>query len=541
MKAERAPSADSIDNLRIQQPSCPIRKARKDSVVFWRACGARGVLCGLLLLLLSACAPGDITPQATLLNPQTLNIQGAISEAPLAPWPGVAWWEAYGDAQLNELVRLAVAQNPSLALARARVREAAGAAQVAGGGLFPQAELSGQALDTYTTAEGYKPADLAQHWKWNNSLLASASYTLDLWGKEKAAYSAGLDNLAAAAAEAQAARLVLQTGVVRDYIALSYQYALLDIAERTLAQRQGVLDIARKLLEAGLGTGLAVSQAETPIPAVQARIVQTKATIAAIKYQIAALSGQGPGAGEKITPPALSFAAVPALPGDLPAELAAHRPDVTARLWRVEAAAQEINVARASFYPNINLLGAVGFISIGFDKMLNASAGNASLGPALSLPLFEGGRLSGNLRARAAQYDQAVESYNQVILDAFSAIAGQAVRLQALEAQAVESAEALRLAQKAYDAAYRGYSAGLTDYLNVLSVQNMLLEAEERSVSVAAERMDVYAQLMHELGGGYEARPGGDAGAPLLPSPMRPPSPPEGLPPTAQNGERPQP
>ena len=533
MKAERTPSAGGIYGLKKSLASCVICKTRENSFAFCRTFGARAVFFCLLFSMLSACAP-NIKPQATLLNPQNINTEGVLAESLIAPWPGRAWWESYGDPQLNELVRLAVAQSPSIALAEARVREAAGAAQVAGGGLFPQADLNGQVLDTYSTGEAYKPADLVGEWKWNNSLLASASYTLDLWGKEKAAYTAGLDRLAATAAEAQTARLVLETGIVRDYIALSYQYALLDVAEKTLEQRRGVLDIARKLFDAGIGTGLAVSQAETPIPAIQSRIAQIKAAIAVLKYQIAALGGQGPGAGEKIAPPKLSFDAAPALPADLPAELAAHRPDVAARLWRVEAAAQEIKVARAAFYPNINLLAAFGFISIGFDKFLSSGAENASVGPALSLPLFEGGRLSGNLSARTAQYDQAVEDYNQTILSAFSAIASQAVRLQALETQAAQSAEALRLARKAYDTAYGGYRAGLTDYLYVLSVQNALLDAEERNVSIAAERMDAYAQLMNELGGGYEARKGG-AGAASFPNPLHPPAPPQGLPAVSQN------
>lgn len=532
MEAERAPSAGGIDGLKKRLVSRAVCAARKDLFVFFRASGMRGVFFCLIFLVFSACAPGNIKTQARLVNPQNIDTEGVLAEVRIAPWPDQAWWEAYNDPQLNELVRLAVAQSPTIALAEARVREAAGAAQAAGGGLFPQAELDGQALDTYTTGEALKPVDLVDNWKWNNNLLASASYTLDLWGKQKATYTAGLDNLAAAAAEAQAARLVLEIGIVRDYIALSYQYALLGVAEKTLDQRRGVLDIARKLLDAGIGTGLTVSQAEIPIPAIESRIAQIKAAIAVIKYQIAALSGQGPGAGEKITAPKLSFEAVPALPADLPAELAAHRPDVAARLWRVEAAAEQIKISRAAFYPNINLLAAFGFISIGFDKFLSASAENAAVGPALSLPLFDGGRLSGNLRASTAQYDEAVESYNQTIFNAFSAIASQAVRLQSLEVQAAASAEALRLARKAYDTAYRGYSAGLTDYLSVLSVQNALLDAEERNVTIAAERMDVYSQLMNELGGGYEARKG-DAAA--FPNPLRPPAPPEGLPQASKN------
>lgn len=487
-------------------------------------------------LACGGCAPENIRPRAVKLEPRALASPESFSLPLSAPWPGHAWWEDYGDGQLNSLVALAAAQSPTLRMAQARVRQAAGAAQASGSGLFPRVEASGQALYTRYNEQAYESGAVAGSEHWDNNLLASAEYSLDLWGKNQAAYAEGLDNLAAAAAEGQAARLVLETAVVRAYISLARQYALLDVAQRTLAQRQGVLDITRKLLEAGMGTELAVSQAQTPIPAARSQIAEIEASIAVEKYQIAALTGQGPEAAEKILPPALSFAATPALPLDLPAELAGHRPDVVAQLWRVEAAGQGIEQAKAAFYPNINLLAAVGYVSIGLEHFLTVSAGNSYVGPAISLPLFEGGRLTGNLETRTGEYDEAVESYNQTVINALAAIASQASRLKSLEAQAAETAEALRLARRAYDIASRGYRVGLTDYLNVLAAEKDLLDAEERGVSIAAERMDAHAALMQELGGGYAVR-SENAAMERLPDPLALPEPPAGLPP--QTGERP--
>lgn len=486
------------------------------------------------LLPCAGCAPEGITPRAVKLEPRMLASSEAFSLSLSESWPRQTWWEDYGDAQLNRLVALAVAQSPTLRIAQARVRQAAGAAQISGGGLFPRAEAGGQMLYTSYGEQAYKPDALAGNGDWDNNLLASAQFSLDLWGKNRAAYAEGLDNLAAAAAEGQAARLVLETAVVRAYISLSRQYALLDVARRTLAQREGVLDITRKLLNAGMGTEMAVSQAETPIPAARSRIAEIEASIAAIKYQLAALTGQGPDAAGGILPPTLSFEATPALPLDLPAELAGHRPDVVAQLWRVEAAGQGIEQAKAAFYPNVNLLAAVGYVSIGLEHFLTASAQTSYAGPAVSLPLFEGGRLRGNLEARTGEYDEAVESYNQTILNAFAAIASQASRLKSLETQAAETCETLRLARRAYDIASRGYRAGLTDYLNVLIAERDLLAAEERGVAIAAERMDAYAGLMQELGGGYEARSGNEAVG-GYPSPLVTPAPPAGPPPEGRS------
>lgn len=474
------------------------------------------------LALLGACVPRDIVPQARLVVPEAVSGGTALASSPGAHWPAQRWWTVYADPQLDQLIDLALAQSPTLRMAEARVRMAQGMAQSMGAGLFPQAQLGGQAMRTHYTNMGYKPVALAGGYAWDNSILASASYAFDLWGKEKAQYAAGMNSLAASAAEADLARQTLETSIVRGYVQLARQYALLDIAKKTLAQREGMLRISRKLLAAGMNTDLAVAQAETPIPATRAHIAALQGDIAVSKQQLAALAGQGPGAGEAIKRPVLTLGTIPGLPASLPAELTGRRPDIVARRLRVEAAAQQITVATAAFYPNINLVASAGYVGFGFTHFMTALAGNAAVGPAVSLPIFQGGRLRGNLTANVAAYDEAVESYNQTVIAAFSAVAGRVTLIRSLETQAAEAARALRLARKAYAIAEKGYEAGLTDYLNVLNVENSLLVEEERGATIAAQRLDVYAQLMYELGGGYVnfsvgvTRPG-------VPNPVRTP------------------
>ena len=144
--------------------------------------------------------------------------------------------------------------------------------------------------------------------------------------------------------------------------------------------------------------------------------------------------------------------------------------------------------------------------------------------------------MTGDLRASTAEYDEAVEGYNQSILDAFAAVASQIARLQALETEAKEANKALQLARKAYALATRGYQSGLTDYLNVLTVENTLLDMEDRNVSIAAQRLAVHAGLMRDLGGGYEAgRADGSAGG--MRNPLDAPAVPEGLPESSPVGE----
>lgn len=411
---------------------------------------------------------------------------------------------------------------------------AQGAALSGGAGLFPTMGADAHLTDTWYTQQAYKPVALAGHHDWDNAALLSASYSLDLWGKERATYTAGLNALAAATAEARHSRLVLETAVVRAYIKLSEQHALLNIARKTLVQRQGVLTLTKKLLNAGMSTGLAVSQAEIPLPATRARILDLESSIVITKQQIAALCGQGPGAGSSIKAPSLSFATAPGLPANLPAELAGRRPDITAARWRVEGASQGITIAKAAFYPNINLSAAIGYISIGMEQFITATALNKTIGPAISLPIFQGGKLRGNLLTSTAAYDSAVETYNQTVIEALSAIAGQAEQLRSLEKQAAEADKALVLARRAYKQTEEGYRAGFTEYINLLTVENSLLAEEERSAAIAARRLDAYAMLMRELGGGSVAPAEGQI--PPYPNPFGTPKAPGGLPESSPAG-----
>ncbi len=486
-------------------PFNPLRRCAERSYFFG------GVfLAGLLLsAVLSACAPQDITPQARRLDPHNLEGGPSSQVAAQPPWPEPGWWRVYNDPQLDGLVVLAVEQNPSMRVAAARVRMAGGMAESAGAGRYPQLDAGGRATLRHYSEEAYHAAEISGRDRWDNAALARASYTLDLWGREKATYEIGLDELSVRKVEATLARQELETAVVRTYIKLSLQYSLLDIAHETLRQRTGMLHIARELYDAGIGSELAVRQAETHIPTSRAAIIALESDISVTKQTLAALTGRGPGAGAGITRPGLRLDAIPPLPKELPAELTARRPDITIRRLRVQAAEGGITVAKAAFYPNINLAATFGYAGIGIGNIFSASALETGVGPAISLPLFQGGRLRGGLTAATAAYDEAVEEYNSAVILAFGAVAGKIEIMNSLERRAAEEVKALRPARRAYAIAYKGYQAGLTDYLNVLTAQNALLQEKERNADTASERLDAYAQLMYELGGGYVAQPEG--------------------------------
>ncbi len=466
-----------------------------------------------LSFALAACANlGAIGPHAQRLDTAALDGGSALRAAADAAWPDQSWWEAYGDPQLNTLVAQALAGNPSLRSAQARVGQATGLAAIARAGTLPRVDGAVELDRTYQT-HGAFPVDIPQAYTyWENTALLKISYDLDLWGKDRAAMEGALDSLHAAEVEARAAQLALASAVTQAYVQLAAQYMLRDVADANLQRQQKVLDIAKRRYKAGIGTQLEISQATTVLPESQTQIERIDESIALLRNQLAALQGKGPGDGERIARPVLKLEKGAGLPANLPAGLLGHRPDIVAQRWRVESAGKEIAVAKARFYPDVNLVAAGGVASFGFTRMFTGENATGEFGPAISLPIFEGGKLRGNLRAQSAAYDVAVEAYNSAVINAVHEVADQVTSLRSLDRQLERTDAALASARTADSQAEQGFRAGLTDYLSVLSTQAELLVQQRNRAQIVARQLETYAALMKALGGGFEETQQAQAG-----------------------------
>ncbi|KOG02620.1 RND efflux system, outer membrane lipoprotein, NodT [Pseudomonas syringae pv. aceris] len=305
------------------------------------------------------------------------------------------------------------------------------------------------------------------------------------------------------AAEQRQAQLELQENVVRAYIQLSLDYARLDIAEAALAQQQQILDLAQRRLKGGIGTHFDVSQAETPLPEAHRQIDALQEAIALSRNQLAALAGKGPGQGAALQRPALSLHTALTLPSALPAELLGQRPDVVAARWQVAAQARGIDVAHAGFYPNVDLVGSLSYMATGGGALefLTGSKLGYKVGPAISLPIFDAGRLRAELGRASAAYDQAVAHYNQTLVMALKSVSDQLIRRASMDKQQALAAESVASAQKTYDIALIAWQRGLTDYLNVLNARTQLFRQQQVQQQVEAARLEAYAGLVVALGG----------------------------------------
>lgn len=454
-------------------------------------------------IFLSGCVSmSGIHPQAQLKEGNTLEAGKTIASAAPIAWPHEDWWKAYHDPQLDALIAAALKDSPTLHMAQARTALAKSYAESAHAETLPNVGGDASFTRERFTALQFIPPPWAGSSDWNNMATVSMAYDLDLWGRQEHLWKGSVSESRAAEAEAQQVKLELVTAIVRTYVQLSMEYALHDVAEARQAQIEKRVSIARRGLAAGLGTGLEVSEIEAFLPLEKAQIYAIDGRVALLKNQLAALSGQGPGAGDRIVRPAIALDAPVGLPDQLPANLIGRRPDVLAHRWHVEASMQNIESAKAAFYPNINLLAFVGFQALGFGQLISNAAAIGGVGPAISLPIFDGGRRRSNLSAKTAGYDIAVENYNGVVVHALQDVSDQLAILGTNAKQQAEVERSLALAQKTHDLAQESYRAGIDNYQHVLNTQTAVLKQRETLAQLQAVRLEGHAELMRALGGG---------------------------------------
>ena len=446
-----------------------------------------------------------LAPKSQPADAGGLAASRSLAQEKLAPalWPTAAWWKRFGDAQLDTLIEEALAGNPGMASARARIDKASAFAASAGAALAPQAAASADVTRAHFSANGIFPPPLADSWRTQTQLAASFGYELDLWGRNHAAYDAALGGVKAAQVDAYAVRLLLAASVARAYAELGRSFEQLDLAQSLLAQRKAIFDLVGQRVAAGLDSQVELKQAEGTIPAARERLAQIEEEIALGRNLLAALLGKGPDRGLAIERPRVQAQPI-ALPSALPADLLGQRPDIVAQRWRVEAARRDIDAAKAQFYPSINLNALVGVQSISFNKLFASGSSIPSFGPALRLPLFDGGRLRANLAGKDADYDLAVEQYNQTLIDAAREVVDQLASLRSAQAQREQLAHALASARAGHSLALERYRAGIGSYLQVLAAESPVIEQENLQANLRARELELSINLIRALGGGFD-------------------------------------
>lgn len=467
----------------------------------------------LTVLLLAAFTAGcasysGIHGEERTITPDSLAVDGeAIGDGVFVEgdWPQSNWWSTFGDPKLDALVSRALADNPSLHAAEARVRGARSLAEATRSSLFPRLDVNASASSQRTSENDVIFGPFGGQWINQGRATLDFSYEFDFWGRHRNELRAALGEARAAHADAAAARLVLAAAVAQTYFQLQTDIAAADLARQTLTERESLSTLNRERARRGLEATIPVRQSDEQVASSRVEVSAAETAVQVDRHALAALLGLGPDATLDVQPSLRTYDAPVPLPTNLPANLLARRPDVAAQRFRVEAAAARVGAARADFYPNLNLAAFIGLESETLDgfRVFDQGSRIAGVAPALSLPLFDAGRRRANLQARYDEYDLAVTQYNQTLVDAVQQVSDRIVSLRAIRQQLTNQADAHAAAADAYRLTLDRYRAGLTNYLDVLINEERLLAERQRQVQLEGRSLSLVVEVFRALGGGY--------------------------------------
>ena len=402
------------------------------------------------------------------------------------------WWENFASPELDKLMAEALAANQDLAAAIARIDQARANTRIAGASLLPNVEASGSTSGTRTrTSQRTRNSS-------SGEALLSASYEIDLWGKNAAGLESAKHALNATAFDKEALALVVQSEVASTYFdAVSLQQRLA-IARENLAAARQVLKLVEIQMAQGAATALDLAQQRTAVATFEAQIPTLEQQLEADQSSLAILLGRAPG-NTNVEMAKLDALTLPAIAAGQPADLLGRRPDIAEAEANLRAANADIGVARAAFYPSLTISASAVISGLATSGASTA----ASLAAGLVAPIFEGGALEGQLDLTKARKQELVATYRQTVLtsfkeveDALSTVETSAARVRSLQTAADQAREAFRLAQLSY-------SAGASDFLTVLDAQRTLLDNEDSLVQAQRDRFTAAASLFKALGGGW--------------------------------------
>jgi NodT family efflux transporter outer membrane factor (OMF) lipoprotein len=477
----------------------------------------------LTALLLAGCAvgPNYQRPEAFGTNAMPASFAGVAATnagawkpaQPSAHLPRGAWWEMFGDPELNRLEGLATTNNQQLAAALANFQQARALVSVARADFFPQISADPSYTRQRTSANQSAGPGGSSHGSTFNTfgVPLDASWELDVWGRVRREVEGARARLNASADDIESTKLTIQAEVAVDYFTLRSLDAQNQLLDETAVAYQRSLELTQNRRKGGIATDLDVSLAETQLATTEAQVPAVQLQRANILHALAVLCGQpAPAFGVGVTKGALTadrkaFDAGSGIPGAVPSELLERRPDIASAERLMAAANADVGLAHAAFYPRLMLNGLAGFASVDAKTLFDWESRVWSVGPSLSLPIFTGGRNRAQLAASRAAYDAAIANYRQTVLSAFQDVEDQLAAQRLLAQQSEKVSDAVRSARRTVDISMTKYKGGVITYLDVVVAQSAALSLEETAVQLNAQRLAASVSLIKALGAGWSA------------------------------------
>jgi NodT family efflux transporter outer membrane factor (OMF) lipoprotein len=415
------------------------------------------------------------------------------------------WWKAFGDPQLDALEQRAMADSPTLAIAAARLAQARTTVTAQSAGLFPSLSLgsrdqrfritANRPLSNYAVAN----ASTVQN---DFPLSLSASYEVDLAGRVSRSIEGAKASAQQSAADLANTRLVVSAELASDWYSLVTLDASLDVLAHSIALQRRALDFVNQRHELGAGSGLEVAQQQALLDNTLTQVDVQKRQRAQFEHAIAALVG-APAPGFSL-PAVKRDLQPPAIPVGVPSDLLQRRPDVASAERAMAAANAQIGVATAAFYPSVFLQPSIGQESRLLSSLFDAPSLIWSVGVSATQTLFDAGRTRANVDFAKAGYDVAVATYRRTVLTAMQEVEDGITGVASLDRATTQAQVAVASAQRVLDMADARYEGGVATYLDVITAQQSLLNAQLQAAQLAGQRQIVATGLVKALGGGWQ-------------------------------------
>jgi len=416
------------------------------------------------------------------------------------------WWSVFHDDDLNALEKDTLQENQTLKVSVARLEQSRALASIQISTLFPQASTAPSAERQRLAANrppngAISPASAVSQNIY--TLPFTVSYEVDLFGKRRRSLEAAQANYQASAADLENVRLLVTSQLAGDYFSLRQLDTQIGLLTRTVDALKHGLELVNSRYKGGVASGLDVAQEETLLDTTRTQLTLLKQQRKQFEDAIAVLIGK-PAPDFHLAARELN-AEPPGLNAGLPSDLLERRPDVAEAERQMAVANAQIGIAKAAYYPSLNLFGTGGWQSADITKIINVQSTFWAIGANLAEDIFTGGARRAQVQFQQANYDATVASYRGTVLQAFQEVQDDLTGLTILDQAHQSQQEAVNASRRTLDIATSRYTGGLVNYLDVVSAQQNLLSNEQELAIIQGQKLVTSVLLVKALGGGWDA------------------------------------